>query len=180
MAPLPGPLCWASLTFAEQLRRHSSHFDKIPKRNFLGMHVFGNCITPSILAQLFVNIIVHEQQNSLCKTMAPFDFFVFPKYHFTTPLPQFIFGNILFPEINSPWERLCVFSFPNCSTFIFTAKPNFPPPWSNGLGKFLLFQRLKEINSMVFNNSDFLFIHGDNSFHWTVKTKMLSHSAHLW
>ena len=165
MAPLPVPFCWASLTFAEQLRRHSSHFDKIPKRNFIGLHVFGNCISPSILARLFVNIIVPEKQNSLCKTMAPFDFFVFPKYHFTTSLIDFIFDNILFPKINSLSERdrLCVFSFPNWSTFIFTAEPNFPPPRSNGLGKFLLFQRLKEINTIVFNNSDLLFIHGDNN-----------------
>ena len=86
MAPLPVPFCWTSLTFAQQLRRHYSHFDKIPERNFIEMHVFGNCISPSILAKLFVNIIVQEQQNSLFKTMAPFDFFVFPKYHFTTSL----------------------------------------------------------------------------------------------
>ena len=128
MAPPPGPFCWASLTFAEQLRRHSLHFDKIPKRNFMGKHVFGNCTSPSILAKLVVRIIVHEQQNSLCKTMAPFDFFVFPKYHFTTSLIDFIFDNILFAKINSLSERgrLCVFSFPNCSTFIFTAELNLP------------------------------------------------------
>ena len=118
-------------------------------------------------AFLLTLLCLKKKQNLLCKTMAPFDFFVFPKYHFTTSLIDFIFDNILFPKINSPSERdrLCVFSFPNWSTFIFTAEPNFPPPRSNGLGKFLLFQRLKEINSMVFNNSDFLFIHGDNSFH---------------
>ena len=68
-----------------------------------------------------------------------------------------------------------MFSFPNWSTFIFTAEPNFNPPRSNGLGKFLLFQRLKEINSMVFNNSDLLFTHGENC---TVITKILSHSEH--
>ena len=31
---------------------------------------------------------------------------------------------------------------------------------------------------MVFNNSDLLFIHGENSLHCSVKTKMLSHSEH--
>ena len=93
MAPPPGPFCWASLTFAEQLRRHSLHFDKIPKRNFMGKHVFGNCTSPSILAKLVVRIIVHEQQNSLCKTF-------------------FLFSQSIISPHPSPDSYLVIFCFP--------------------------------------------------------------------